>query len=70
MKRKPLESTVLRSVGYDDEAKILEVEFASEDVYRYFVVPGRVYTELMVSESPGRYFNAKIRDRYPCRQVD
>lgn len=70
MKRKPVESTVLRSVGYDPDRKILEVQFASDDVYRYYVVPGRVYTELMVSESPGRYFNAKIRDRYPARQVD
>lgn len=70
MKRTPVESTVLRSIGYDRENQILEVEFLSDDVYKYYVVPARVHAELMLSESPGRYFNQKIRERYPTRQVD
>lgn len=69
MKRKPVESNVLRSVGYDSDDQILEIEFASEDVYRYFVVPRSVHAALMDAESPGRYFNETIRDRYPTRQV-
>jgi hypothetical protein len=69
MKRKPVESKVLRSVGYDSDDQILEIEFASEDVYRYFVVPRSVHAALMDAESPGRYFNETIRDRYPTRQV-
>ncbi|MGH3468522.1 MAG: KTSC domain-containing protein [Thermocrispum sp.] len=70
MKRTPVESTVLRSIGYDADEGILEIEFVSDDVYRYFVVPRSVHTALMESDSPGRYFNQTIRDRYPTRQVD
>lgn len=70
MKRTPVESTVLRSVGYDADERILEVEFVSDDVYRYFVVPRSVHAALMEADSPGRYFNQTIRDKYPTRQVD
>lgn len=69
MKRVPVESKVLRSVGYDADQRILEIEFLSDEVYRYFVVPRSVHAALMESESPGRYFNQTIRDRYPTRQV-
>ncbi|WP_028851144.1 KTSC domain-containing protein [Thermocrispum municipale] len=69
MKRVPVSSTVLRSVGYAEDEAVLEVEFTNREVYRYFVVPRSVYTALMTSASPGRYFNQTIRDRYPTRQV-
>lgn len=69
MKRTPVESKVLRSIGYDPDERILEIEFLSDEVYRYFVVPRSVHAALMESESPGRYFNQTIRDRYPTRQV-
>lgn len=70
MQRTPVESTVLRSIGYDAEQRILEIEFVSDDVYRYFVVPRSVHAALMAAESPGRYFNQTIRERYPSRQVE
>ncbi|RZS41317.1 KTSC domain-containing protein [Herbihabitans rhizosphaerae] len=69
MKRKPVKSSVLRSIGYDKDSKVLEIEFSSTDVYHYFVVPRSVFAELMDSSSPGRFFNERIRDRYPMRQV-
>lgn len=69
MRRKLLASSVLRSVGYDADRQTLEVEFTSGDVYRYFLVPQRVHRELLDADSPGRYFSAEIRDRYPTEQV-
>ena len=68
MKREPIASTVLRSVGYDPDTAELELEFASGDVYRYFAVPARVHRELLAAESPGAYFNRHVSDRYPTRQ--
>jgi hypothetical protein len=61
-------STVLRAVGYDEATAVLEIEFVSGDVYRYFAVPPSVHRALVESESPGRYFNLSINDRYPTRQ--
>jgi hypothetical protein len=48
---------------------MLELEFVSGDVYRYFAVPPSVFRALVEADSPGAYFNATINDRYPTRQV-
>ena len=68
MKRQPLRSSVLQSAGYDPATAILELEFTSGDVYRYFAVPPSVFRALVDDDSPGAYFNQNISDRYPTRQ--
>jgi hypothetical protein len=68
MRREKVSSSVLRTVGYDSATALLEIEFASGDVYRYFAVPPSVHRALMEAESPGAYFNRNISDRYPTRQ--
>ncbi|HEU5474872.1 MAG TPA: KTSC domain-containing protein [Actinophytocola sp.] len=70
MRRRPVESSVVRALGYDPEERILEVEFHNDRVYRYFVVPHGVYRQLLAAPSLGRYFNENVRDRYPVREVD
>ena len=69
MRRRPLESSVLASAGYDAERRILELEFVSGDVYRYWVVPERVWRGLWEAESAGHYFTTVIRDAYPTEKV-
>jgi len=68
MRRRPLTSSVLASAGYDAEARILELQFVSGDVYRYWIVPERVWKGLLAAESAGRYFADEIRDRYPTEK--
>lgn len=67
--RTPVASTSIKSVGYDDEADALEIEFHSGGVYQYFDVPERVYTELLEADSRGRYFHEEIRGQYAFRQL-
>lgn len=62
MRREPVESDALRSVGYDPGRRILEIEFASGTVYRYFEVPEEVYAGLMTAASHGEFFSDHIRD--------
>ena len=69
MRRRPVESSVVRAVGYDPAERTLEVEFHTDRVYRYFVVPQRVYDALLTAPSVGRYFNENVRDRYPVREI-
>jgi lysyl-tRNA synthetase class 2 len=68
VKRTPVASSVLRSIGYDADTAELEIEFTSGDVYRYYAVPARVHRDLVAAESPGAYFNTHVSDRYPTRQ--
>lgn len=64
MKRQLVVSSNLRSVGYDESSRILEIEFRNGGVYRYRDVPLEVHQELMNSPSLGKYFLANIRDIY------
>jgi hypothetical protein len=68
MRRRPVRSSVIAAVGYDEETAVLEVQFTSGDVYRYFAVPPSVHRALMEADSPGAYFNRHVSDRYPTRQ--
>lgn len=62
MYREPVASEALRSVGYDPDRRLLEIEFASGIVYRYFDVPPELHVGLMTVASHGSYFAAYIRD--------
>lgn len=53
------------SSRYDDTREILQLEFRSHAIYRYFGVPGSVYESLVTAPSKGRYFNGAIRGHFP-----
>ena len=69
LERHAVKSVILRSVGYDDSTKILEIEFHSGLVYQYLGVPSKVYTDLMRSGEIGKYFSDKVRTRFRTKQV-
>ncbi|MGA2032943.1 MAG: KTSC domain-containing protein [Thermoguttaceae bacterium] len=62
IRRSAVASSALRSVGYDEGRRILEIEFTNGAVYRYFDVPAEVYRGLMAAASHGRYFNRQVRN--------
>ena len=64
MKREPVDSSNLASVGYDAKKKILEIEFNHGGVYQYFDVPKDVFDELMDADSHGKYFVHNIKGEY------
>ena len=57
-------STTLATVGFEEAAGILQLEFRSGPLYRYFGVSAEVYEGLLRTSSKGRYFNEHIRDRF------
>ncbi len=61
MDRTSVSSTNLKSVGYDPEDMILEIEFHDGGVYQYFNVPESKYEGLMKADSHGKYFDAHIK---------
>ncbi len=64
MQREPVTSSNIASIGYDEEAQTLEVEFLTGETYQYFDVPMSVYQELMSTASHGRYLNQYIKGKY------
>jgi len=68
MERISVESSNLVSVGYDEGASILEIEFTGA-VYQYFDVPLYVYEELMNSDSKGSYLHINVKSTYSYEQI-
>lgn len=70
MNRRLVESTDLKSVGYDSLSRTLEVEFQKGGVYQYLGVPESVHLGLMAAPSHGKYFNQFIKGRYPFNRLE
>jgi len=69
MRRRPVESSALLSVGYDERTRVLEVEFISGEVYRYYDVSPFEAAALLRADSKGRYVNEQIKPRHRYEHV-
>ncbi|MFA5292607.1 MAG: KTSC domain-containing protein [Phycisphaerae bacterium] len=69
MNRISVQSSNIRSIGYDTDKRILEVEFNSGSIYQYSGVSEYEYEGLLNASSKGRYMNTHIKDRFTCIQV-
>lgn len=69
MELKPVDSSSLAAIGYDDEARTLVLEFRHGGTYAYFDVPRSRYRALLKAKSMGEHFMHHIRDRYRCLKL-
>lgn len=63
-------STVIRRFEYHPPSRALDVEFVSGRRYRYCPVPPDIAEAFQGAFSKGRFFNARIRDRYDCTELE
>jgi hypothetical protein len=72
MKREPIESEVIASMGYDPVWKVLEIEFRqSREIYDYFEVPPEKYSAFRAAKSKGTYLNTIFKPRnYRAERVE
>lgn len=64
MKREPVLSSNVASVGYSKKLHALEIEFTRGATYRFLEVPREVYRELMETSSKGHFINENIRGHF------
>jgi hypothetical protein len=69
MTRTKVTADILRSVGYDPDSELLELEFTSGDIYDYQKVQPHLYMGLMSSNAKDAYFNKYIRDHYEVEKI-
>jgi hypothetical protein len=67
--RTVVDSSSVRSVGYDARQRELELEFTGGSVYRYFDVPVEVYRGLLRADSIGSFVNDVVKPRYRYDRV-
>jgi len=63
-------STVIRRFEYDPAAHALCVTFVTGRRYLYEDVPETTAKAFRSAFAKGRFFNARIRDRYRCRELE
>ncbi len=69
MERTRVSSSNIRSIGYDAQDEVLEVEFVNGGIYQYFGVPQQLYERFMAAPSKGRFFSSHIRDKFRTRKI-
>jgi lysyl-tRNA synthetase class 2 len=58
------QSSAIKAFDYDEEKKILRIEFAHGGIYLYHDVPAELYKELQSAPSKGQFYLARIRDKF------
>jgi hypothetical protein len=69
IKRVPVESSALATVGYSKKLRALEIEFRNGSIYRYLEVPPDVYQALLTASSKARCYDENIRHKYRSQHV-
>ncbi len=64
MDRKEVESRLVKSIGYDPEKKVMEVEFTTTMIYEYRNFPEEVYNQILEARSIDNFFKDKIANKY------
>lgn len=64
----PLDSSNLNGYEYDEQSRVLVIEFHGGRAYSYFDVPPGVARALGSASSAGKYFHAAIKDQYEFKR--
>ena len=69
MDRKHVNSSKIRSIGYDEKTQTLEVELSNGQLWQYGKVYPEVYRRFMAAPNPTSYFEDRIAEDYAGKRV-
>jgi len=69
MERKRVNSSKIRSAGYDPKSQLLEIEFSDGKVIQYRGVSQEVHRQFMAAASPVSFFEDKIDESFPSTRI-
>jgi hypothetical protein len=69
MERKRVNSSKLKSAGYDEKSRTLEIEMSNGQIFQYAGVYPEVYRRLMAAPNPTSFFDDKIAEEYTPKRV-
>lgn len=61
-------SSIIDRIGYDDGVRTLCISFRDTGKYLYYDVPAELYAGLCRAESPGSFFNERIKGHFRYRR--
>jgi len=68
MDKQKVKSSNIASIGYDEEKKILQVEFIRSGYYIYSDVSKETYSAFINAPSKGKYFFKNIKGNYKFKK--
>ncbi len=69
VERKKVNSSQIRSVGYDAGGQTLEVELSDGSIWQYSRVPSEVHRRLLAAPSIVSYYRDNIEEEYSRRRL-
>jgi hypothetical protein len=69
MERKRVNSSRIRSAGYDGQKQVLEIEFSDGRIVSYRGVSAEVHRQFVNAPSPVSFYEDKIAENYPETRV-
>jgi len=69
MERKRINSSKIRSAGYDPGTRVLELEFSDGKVMAYRGVSEEIYRRFVNSPSPASFFEDRIAEDFSGDRV-
>ena len=69
MDRKKVSSSSIRSVGYDERARLLEVEFSDGRISQYSGVSAEIHRRLISAPSIVSYFRDNVEESFTAKRV-
>jgi len=69
MDRKKVSSSSIRSVGYDERGRVLEMEFSDGRIVQYSGVSAEVHRRLVSAPSIVSYFRDNIEESFTARRI-
>ncbi len=69
MDRKKVNSSAIRSVGYDERSRVLEIEFNDGRINQYSGVSAELHRRLVSAPSIVSYFRDNIEESFTAKRV-
>jgi len=63
------DSTQVKTIWYNEEAKEMEVLFMANKRYVYYNVPLDVWQRAITAESIGKFINSEIKGKYEFKLI-
>lgn len=60
----PLQSSVALAAGYDEDKRILRIQYSDGALVDYFDVPPLIWAEITTTSSVGRYIARVVKPNY------
>ena len=69
MERRRVSSSKIRSVGYDDRTRTLEVEHTDGSVYQYTGVSPEVHRRMMADPSIASFYQDRVEEDFSRKRI-